>query len=1048
MIPHRISVSGFFSFKDPQELDFDGSPLWMLTGKNGSGKSTIFDAVTYTLFGYHRGGSQMAVELINKDSKGLSVEFDFWIDKNLYQARRTLRRNPKGSASGTQQLSRWELDSTSGQAHWVPIADTSKRVDFERWIEEHIGLNYETFTSSVLLLQGRAEKLLDSKPSGRAEVLAGIVDLKRYQLLHEKADLIRKDFKNKLESVQSQLEALGDVSPLELALAEEKIEQTEAALLAGRQAVEQLQQLEFQARGWRELRIRLAGKREKLAQAEALLGDALVIEKDYRRLLELREVLPHINAIQQLQAAIEESDSRTLNLLQRSEEVSKRKLELEHAHELGRKKRTSLQETLAGDEKRQRTVESQLRELEGILARVRLYEEQQGKLEKLKSDLKLLPQAPEEAVRTAQKALDEHNELGKLVPVLERFARHRQALSESQKLKTDADKETLSIKQKGEKANKELAALKVEGKTAEQARQLADQQLTEAKTILQQVRTSLKEFKTLKGAKTCSQCGQKLTAKHFEEEIERRESEIKTADTAYQTKTAEQAAAVKLDEELRQAIQTAEQKLADLRSKYKDHENAAKQAEKEIERSKEECRRAYGELSESFRLLISPTRDADWPSTTYPTADDLRKLQRDAGDIEVIKRRLREAQEVYQRHANITAQAATTQESLEKLKLDLPPEDPATLRTKQSGLQAEEKSLTKSLQATRRSLQENEGELDRLGRELDGIKQDLSACHNQLSMEETRRKADQESIERTLKVLPESWRQVAATAGLTDQHRWKIERDDLMNKGAESRYQQLNQARGGLDSLREEIKEAEAVEAGYTPEARLETEEVHALLDQAKQSLGEKEKAFQIARDEKGILDQNRKRLDDLRKTKLEHDRELKYYKLLAETLGRDRLQLFLLRTAERQIVDHANAVLDRLSEGQLYLTLRAGPEGTSTDSALDMEAYNRTTGEKPINVAFLSGSQRFRVAVSLALGIGQYASRQHRPIESVIIDEGFGCLDRDGRQVMIQELQNLRSQLQCILLVSHQEEFADAFNNGYRFDLQDGATKVTRFQR
>src|SRR5205807_8838643 len=108
----------------------------------------------------------------------------------------------------------------------------------------------------------------------------------------------------------------------------------------------------------------------------------------------------------------------------------------------------------------------------------------------------------------------------------------------------------------------------------------------------------------------------------------------------------------------------------------------------------------------------------------------------------------------------------------------------------------------------------------------------------------------------------------------------------------------------------------------------------------------------------------------------------------------------------------------------------------------------NKTAGPEPIGVAFLSGSQRFRVAVSLALGIGRYASRQHRPIKSVIIDEGFGCLDRQGRQVMIQELQNLRSELDCILLVSHQEEFTDAFADGYRFQIDNGTTVATRFQR
>jgi hypothetical protein len=48
----------------------------------------------------------------------------------------------------------------------------------------------------------------------------------------------------------------------------------------------------------------------------------------------------------------------------------------------------------------------------------------------------------------------------------------------------------------------------------------------------------------------------------------------------------------------------------------------------------------------------------------------------------------------------------------------------------------------------------------------------------------------------------------------------------------------------------------------------------------------------------------------------------------------------------------------------------------------------------------------------------------------------------------MIQELNNLKGELRCILLVSHQEEFADAFANGYRFELVEGTTVATRFQR
>jgi DNA repair exonuclease SbcCD ATPase subunit len=95
-----------------------------------------------------------------------------------------------------------------------------------------------------------------------------------------------------------------------------------------------------------------------------------------------------------------------------------------------------------------------------------------------------------------------------------------------------------------------------------------------------------------------------------------------------------------------------------------------------------------------------------------------------------------------------------------------------------------------------------------------------------------------------------------------------------------------------------------------------------------------------------------------------------------------------------------------------------------------------------PINLA--SGSQRFRIAVSMALAIGRYSNRAAHQIESVIIDEGFGSLDKAGRDDMIQELNTLGQQLACIIVVSHQDDFATAFANRYSFKLVDKASYVT----
>jgi DNA repair exonuclease SbcCD ATPase subunit len=186
----------------------------------------------------------------------------------------------------------------------------------------------------------------------------------------------------------------------------------------------------------------------------------------------------------------------------------------------------------------------------------------------------------------------------------------------------------------------------------------------------------------------------------------------------------------------------------------------------------------------------------------------------------------------------------------------------------------------------------------------------------------------------------------------------------------------------------------------------------------------------------------------DLEARSLDADHRLAILEKLAGLLGRDGLQRHLLREAERGVLASANPILAEVSGGELELR-PSGGEDADPEHALQLEAVVRTHGEAhAVDVAFLSGSQRFRVAVSLALGIGRYARGLHRPIESVLIDEGFGCLDRQGRREMIDQLNALRGRLARIILVSHQEEFADAFSEGYHFEVIDGATRVTPFRR
>jgi len=1040
MIPYRVKLAGFLSYRDEQEITFAGSPLWMLTGANGSGKSAIFDALTYSLFGHHRGGSQNADELINKESTGLSVEFDFHLDGHLHRIKRTLKRNKRGSTASTQQV------FAQGDVDWEAVPDTNKKVDFDRWVAENIGLSYDIFTSSVLLLQGKAEKLLDSKPTGRAEVLAGIVDLDHYQRLHEKANRKRLDLKSSRDTVATQMGGVPDVADEDFSGALIRIDECERKRAEAQEAIRAGQDRLDAARRWAEAEGRSAAARIRLKKSEALLGEADAIGKAFTRLTEFRQVLPAVEVVITTRVKAKAATEKVAKLNAEKDETVARKAKAEADLDRGRRQRSLDKKKLGDDETLYAALNAQIRTLAAQLQTVRLVEEEESKRKRFADELAQLPQDPEGDSKRAKAEVERLGTLDRVLPILERVGTERHELAQAAIAHVEAGAKVDDLKATGTKAKADAAKLKADLEAARLTRGKADSAVAVAKAQHDAAKGSLDEFQKLKGTSACSACGQPLTPAHFAEELKKRTEALSLAATAQKKATADAKDAAKREEAAAHADAEQAERLTKLREEYKIADAAAAQAMRDIDRLTKSLDLRYAEMPDPFQKQICAKPPKRWADTTYPERDELIGLRRESAGLHAARQKVAAAEETLRKANDLRTRLDAATQSRDRLKANLPDADVVALRKEHATAQSQDTVLVNSIRAGKDALDKLDREIDRLGTDAANEAQRLTELTGKLNSEKLALEHCAETIERSLKNLPAEWQARAKDAGLERNARWKSELDDLIEAKTEERFRQLEQSRMGLAALRADVERLEAESNAFPDDARTPLADLQAAAQAAQQECDRCDLAVRAAHKEKLRFDGFRERRAELGAKLKEIDGEHNRYKILAELLGRDRLQRHLVRQAERQIVEFANAVLDRLSGGQLCLKL-AGDDG-GADKALDLDCVNRITGADAIGVNFLSGSQKFRVAVSLALAIGQYASKQHRPIESVIIDEGFGCLDRQGRQVMIQELQNLRGQLKCILLVSHQEEFAEAFADGYRFELNAGATRVERFGR
>ncbi len=171
-------------------------------------------------------------------------------------------------------------------------------------------------------------------------------------------------------------------------------------------------------------------------------------------------------------------------------------------------------------------------------------------------------------------------------------------------------------------------------------------------------------------------------------------------------------------------------------------------------------------------------------------------------------------------------------------------------------------------------------------------------------------------------------------------------------------------------------------------------------------------------------------------KSKLQKEKEI--YEELALAFGKKGIQAMIIENAIPEIEEEANSLLYRLTEGRMQIALETQKEtktkmknidGTKTHSVIETLdiVISDEMGERPYEL--YSGGESFRVNFAIRLAISKLlANRAGARLQFLVIDEGFGTQDAQGRTRLVEVLDAIKDDYEKILIITHLEELKEEF--------------------
>ncbi len=151
-------------------------------------------------------------------------------------------------------------------------------------------------------------------------------------------------------------------------------------------------------------------------------------------------------------------------------------------------------------------------------------------------------------------------------------------------------------------------------------------------------------------------------------------------------------------------------------------------------------------------------------------------------------------------------------------------------------------------------------------------------------------------------------------------------------------------------------------------------------------------------------------------------------YDELRLAFGKKGLQAMIIESAIPEIEDEANRLLARMTDGRMHVRFETQRETLKGDT-VETLAIKISDELGTRSYELYSGGESFRVNFAIRIALSKLlARRAGARLQTLVIDEGFGTQDAQGRERLVEAINSIREDFEKILVITHIEELKDAF--------------------